>query len=176
MVTSSRKPPRSRRKRTLFFASEEVFVEHQSRFDKEPVIAEESRELGRRIENIDDSELGRRIVNPIIILHRSPRTSLNSRSRDSLSRSVAVYTSTVSGVFPRRVEIIATALSIRCSQALQTEIKIYLFAPLIENAAFFQVLTPKGVAEILNRFQEEMFSPGDFIICKGQEGEEMYYF
>ena len=43
------------------------------------------------------------------------------------------------------------------SEALAIEIKIYLFAPLIENAEFFRVLAPRSVVALLSEFQEEIF-------------------
>eukprot|EP00392_Amoebophrya_sp_AT5.2_P011037 g11112.t1 len=61
------------------------------------------------------------------------------------------------------------------SKALVLEIKICLFAALIEKAPFFRDLHPSGVAEILDNFAEEVFSPGDYIIRFGQEGFEMYF-
>ncbi|CAD7937067.1 unnamed protein product [Amoebophrya sp. A120] len=61
------------------------------------------------------------------------------------------------------------------SKALVLEIKICLFASLIEKAPFFRDLHPAGVAEILDNFAEEVFSPGDYIIRFGQEGFEMYF-
>ncbi|CAD7932981.1 unnamed protein product [Amoebophrya sp. A25] len=61
------------------------------------------------------------------------------------------------------------------SKALALEIKICLFAQLIEKAPFFRDLHPSGVGEILDNFEEEVFSPGDYIIRFGQEGFEMYF-
>lgn len=61
------------------------------------------------------------------------------------------------------------------SEGLAIEIKIYLFAPLIENAQFFSVLHPRSVVALLQSFQEEIFSPGDFVMAHGQVGREMYF-
>ncbi|CAD7971224.1 unnamed protein product [Amoebophrya sp. A25] len=61
------------------------------------------------------------------------------------------------------------------SRALVLEVKICLFAQLIEKAPLFYDLKPHGVGEIIDSFQEEVFSPGDFIIREGQNGREMYF-
>ncbi|CAD7940778.1 unnamed protein product [Amoebophrya sp. A120] len=61
------------------------------------------------------------------------------------------------------------------SRALVLEVKICLFAQLIEKAPLFYDLKPHGVGEIIDSFQEEVFSPGDFIIREGQKGREMYF-
>ena len=62
-----------------------------------------------------------------------------------------------------------------CSRALMAEMKIFLFASLIDRAPFFRALRPKGVACIIDHLTELTFSPGDFVIRKGMAGGEMFF-
>ena len=61
------------------------------------------------------------------------------------------------------------------SRALVLEVKICFFQQLIEKAPLFYDLKPQGVGELINSFEEEVFSPGDFVVREAQTGRSMYF-
>lgn len=61
------------------------------------------------------------------------------------------------------------------SQPLVLEVKALLFRVFIQKAPLFQELKPEGIGELIDHFQEQIFSPGDYVIAAGQDGYEMFF-
>lgn len=58
---------------------------------------------------------------------------------------------------------------------LSIELKLYLFRKLITDAPFFKDLSPTALHNLVQGFQEAVYSPGDIIIRKGDSGNDMFF-
>jgi len=58
---------------------------------------------------------------------------------------------------------------------LSIELKLYLFRKLISDAPFFKDLTPTALHNLVQGFEEAVYSPGDIIIRKGDSGSDMFF-
>jgi len=61
------------------------------------------------------------------------------------------------------------------STNLQVEVKLFLFENLVLTAPFFSIVPPHLVMKMIIAFEEEVYSPGDTIIRKGETGNELYF-
>merc|ERR1719261_444134 len=71
-------------------------------------------------------------------------------------------------------EAALTALFRGLSDNLLTELKLYLFKGLILNCPLLQGVAPQIVSQLINSFEEMIYSPGDLVIRKGEEAQEMF--
>lgn len=68
-----------------------------------------------------------------------------------------------------------SALFSGLSVNLSIELKLYLFRKLISDAPFFKDLTPTALHNLVQGFDEAVYSPGDIIIRKGDSGSDMFF-
>lgn len=69
----------------------------------------------------------------------------------------------------------ANALFTGLSNNLKVELKLVLFQGLIENSELLRGATPYQISELVVAFQEEVYSPGDLVVKKGDVGNEMFF-
>merc|ERR1719335_497179 len=62
------------------------------------------------------------------------------------------------------------------SAPLLTEIKLCLFRDLIEKAEFFHSCEPQQITDLVQVLEEFPYSPGDFVITKGEQDIPAMYF
>eukprot|EP00746_Dinoflagellata_sp_MGD_P038076 gnl/MRDRNA2_/MRDRNA2_19158_c0_seq1.p1 gnl/MRDRNA2_/MRDRNA2_19158_c0~~gnl/MRDRNA2_/MRDRNA2_19158_c0_seq1.p1 ORF type:complete len:580 (-),score=80.49 gnl/MRDRNA2_/MRDRNA2_19158_c0_seq1:174-1913(-) len=68
-----------------------------------------------------------------------------------------------------------SALFTGLSSNLKTELKLVLFQGLVDNSQILRGATPAQITAIVAAFVEEVYSPGDLVIRKGDIGSEMFF-
>jgi len=61
------------------------------------------------------------------------------------------------------------------SSILHVELKLFLFERLVLSAPFFRDVPPPLVMQMVTAFEEQVFSPGDVIVTKGEMGSELFF-
>merc|ERR550537_1982684 len=63
----------------------------------------------------------------------------------------------------------------RLSGPLALELKLNIYHSLVTRAPFFQHTNPEVIKNIVVSLQDAVYLPGDFIIRKGDYGQEMFF-
>eukprot|EP00913_Durusdinium_trenchii_P028577 g26802.t1 len=58
---------------------------------------------------------------------------------------------------------------------LQEEVKLVLYSRLVMQVPFLQTLDARALRFLISRLSDQVFLPADFIICRGDIGNEMYF-
>jgi len=58
---------------------------------------------------------------------------------------------------------------------LQEEVKLVLYSRLVMQVPFLQTLDARALRFLIGRLSDQVFLPADFIICRGDIGNEMYF-
>lgn len=61
------------------------------------------------------------------------------------------------------------------STSLHVELKLFLFENLVLTAPFFQEIPSGSVMCMVMAFEEQVYSPGDMIVSKGEVGDELFF-
>jgi len=61
------------------------------------------------------------------------------------------------------------------SSNLHVELKLFLFENLVLSAPFFREVPPGVVMQMVTAFEEEVYSPGDMVVKKGEVGNELFF-
>ncbi|CAJ1381972.1 unnamed protein product [Effrenium voratum] len=58
---------------------------------------------------------------------------------------------------------------------LQEEVKLVLYSRLVIQVPFLQMVDARALRFLIGRLQDQVFLPADFIICRGDIGNEMFF-